>query len=269
MYAFDYKRAASIADAATLASKDAEAKILAGGQTLIATLKQRLARPSTLIDIGAIADLKGIARQGNAIRIGATTTHAEIAASPVVRDAIPALCVLADGIGDPQVRHRGTIGGSLANNDPAADWPAAVLGLGATVSTSKRELKADDYFAGFFTTALEPGEIVTAVSFPVPEKAGYAKLPQPASRFALVGVFVAKLGGSVRVAVTGAGESGVFRQGNLETALAKDFSVTALQGLAVQSRWLISDLHAPAEYRGAMIPVMTERAVAQANGSKA
>jgi carbon-monoxide dehydrogenase medium subunit len=266
MYAFDYKRAGTVAEAANLASTDTEARIIAGGQTLIPTLKQRLAKPSMLIDIGGIGELKAIDRDGNTLRIGAMATHAEIAGSKVVQETIPALAHLAEGIGDAQVRHRGTIGGSVANNDPAADWPAAVLGLGATVMTSKRTIKAEDFFSGFFTTALEPGEIVTAIAFPVPEKAGYAKLAQPASRFALVGVFVSKIGSAVRVAVTGAGESGVFRQGNFETALAKDFSVAALNGLAAQARWLISDLHAPAEYRAAVIPVITERAMAMAIG---
>lgn len=266
MYSFDYQRPSSVGDAARAAESDAEAKILAGGQTMIATLKQRLAKPSTLIDLGGIADLKGIMRDGNAIGIGAMTTHAEVAASPDVREAIPALAALAGEIGDPAVRHRGTIGGSLANNDPAADYPAAVLGLGATIVTNKRQITADDFFAGLFTTSLQPGEIITGVGFPIPEAAGYAKFEQPASRYALVGVFVAKMGGKVRVAVTGCGESGVFRQGNFETALSRDFKPDAISGLAAQARWLMSDIHGSAEYRAALIPVLTERAVKMAMG---
>jgi carbon-monoxide dehydrogenase medium subunit len=265
MYNFDYVRPASIADASA-AAQNPDAKFIAGGQTLLPTLRQRLARPAALIDLGRIADLKGIHRNGSAIGIGATTTHAEVATSPVIREALPALAYLAGQIGDAQVRHRGTIGGSLANNDPAADYPAAVLALGATIVTDRRQIPADDYFTGLFSTALQPGEIITGVGFQIPEKAGYAKFAQRASRYALVGVFVAKFGPKVRVAVTGAGESGVFREGKIETALAKDFRPEAASGINVNNQWLMSDLHGSNEYRGALIPVMAERAVAQAIG---
>ena len=269
MYAFTYTRAATVAEAANAAAGNFEARLLAGGQTLIPTLKQRLAKPALLIDLSRIADLKGITQTGNAIGIGAMTTHAEVAASPVIRNACPALGFLAGEIADPAVRHRGTIGGSLANNDPAADYPAAIQALAATIVTNKRNIRADDYFKGLFSTALEPGEIITGVGFPIPEKAGYAKLAQPASRFALVGVFVAKGPasgpGGVRVAVTGAGDSGVFRAANLEAALATKFEVSALTGLTVPATGLMSDLHGDATYRAALIPVMAERAVAKAN----
>ena len=267
MYAFSYTRAGSIAEAATAAIANPDARLLGGGQTLIPTLKQRLARPAMLIDLAGIADLKGIHLTGNAIGIGAMTTHAEIAASPVIAKACPALASLAGQIADPAVRSRGTIGGSLANNDPAADYPAAILALAATIVTNTRQITADEFFKGLFTTALEPGEIITGVGFPVPDKAGYAKLAQRASRFALVGVFVARRGGDVRVAVTGAGDSGVFRATNLEAALAARFEVAALTGLTVPAAGLMSDLHAPADYRAAVIPVMAERAVAMANGT--
>ena len=265
MYAFNYTRAATLAEAAAAAA-GSDAKILAGGQTLIPTLKQRLAKPATLVDLGAIPDLKGIHPANNAVGIGAMATHAEIAASVVIRKACPALAHLAGEIADPAVRHRGTIGGSLANNDPAADYPAAMLALGATIVTNKRHIAADDYFKGLFTTALDPAEIIIAIGFQNPEKAGYAKFAQRASRFALVGVFVAKTAAGVRVAVTGAGEKGVFRVPSLEAALAKDFSVAALAGQSVPATGLMSDLHAPADYRAALIPVMAERAVAMANG---
>ncbi len=266
MYAFDYVRADSIGEAAAAASQDSDARFLAGGQTLIPTLKQRLAKPGRLVDLARIADLRGIHKQGNAFGIGAMATHAEVAAHAEIAAACPALTFLAGQIADPAVRARGTIGGSLANNDPAADYPAAVLGLGAAITTNQRNIPADDYFQGLFTTALEPGEIITGVGFQVPEKAGYAKFEQPASRFALVGVFVAKTASGVRVAVTGAGEAGVFRATALEQALTANFDVSALAGLTVPADGLLSDLHGPAAYRAALIPVMAERAVAMANG---
>lgn len=264
MYNFDYVRAGSIADAANIVELNPEARFLAGGQTIIPTLKQRLAKPQMLIDLRTVSDLKGIHRSGNAVGIGSTTTHREVATSPELRNACPALCHLAGEIADPAVRSRGTIGGSLANNDPAADYPAAILALGATIVTNRRKISADDFFVRMFTTALEPGELITGVGFQLPEKAGYAKLAQRASRYALVGVFVAKFATGVRVAITGAGDQGVFRAPTLESALAADFSVAALANQKVTATGLMSDIHAPAEYRAAVIPVIAERAVAMA-----
>jgi aerobic carbon-monoxide dehydrogenase medium subunit len=263
MYNFNYQRAQSVADAAKALSGKEEAKLLAGGMTLIPTLKQRLAKPSDLVDLGRVAELKGIKRDGNAIVIGAMTRHVEVATSDLVKSALPALAHLAEGIGDPQVRNRGTIGGSIANNDPAADYPSAVLGLNATVITNKRRIAADDFFKGMFETALAPDEIVTAVSFPVAEKAGYSKFPNPASRYAIVGVFVARTGGQVRVAVTGAG-SVVFRQKEMEAALAKSWSADAVAGVKQGANGLNSDIHASAEYRAHLVTVMAKRAVAAA-----
>ena len=263
MYNFEYQQAQSVADAAKAVGADEEAKLLAGGMTLIPTLKQRLAKPSDLIDLGGIAELKGIKREGNAVVVGAMTRHVEVATSDVVKGAIPALSHLAEGIGDPQVRNRGTIGGSIANNDPAADYPAAVLGLNATVITNKRRIAADDFFKGMFETALAPDEIVTAVSFPVPEKAGYAKFPNPASRYAVVGVLVTKTGGAVRVAVTGAGPV-VFRQKEMEAALGKSWSADAVAGVKQSAGGLNSDIHASAEYRAHLVTVMAKRAVSAA-----
>jgi aerobic carbon-monoxide dehydrogenase medium subunit len=263
MYNFDYQQPQSVADAAkAIAGKD-EAKLLAGGMTLIPTLKQRLAKPSDLVDLGRIAELKGIKRDGNAIVIGAMTRHADVASSDVVKSAIPALAQLAGGIGDPQVRNRGTIGGSLANNDPAADYPAAVLGLNATVITNKRRIAADDFFKGMFETALGQDEIITAVSFPVAEKAGYSKFPNPASRYAVVGVLVARSGGQVRVAVTGAGPV-VFRQKEMEAALSRSFTPDAVANVKQSASGLNSDIHASAEYRAHLVTVMAKRAVAAA-----
>ena len=264
MYAFDYVRAGSIPDAEATHRINTEARYLAGGQTLIPTMKQRLAKPPMLIDLRHIEDLKGIHRAGNAMGLGALATHQEVALSADVRAACPALAHLAGEIADPAVRSRGTIGGSLANNDPAADYPAAMLALGATIVTGFRQIPADDYFRGMFTTALEPGELITGVGFQLPEKAGYAKMAQRASRYALVGVFVAKFPGGVRVAVTGAGENGVFRVLPLEQALSRDFSVSAIAGITVPATGMLSDIHAPAAYRAAMIPVMAERAVEMA-----
>jgi carbon-monoxide dehydrogenase medium subunit len=261
MHNFSYQRPASLAEAAKLLS--GEAKLLAGGMTLLPTLKQRLAQPSVLVDLGAMAELKGIKAEGGGLTIGAMTTHAEVAQSAEVKRTIPALAVLAEGIGDPQVRNRGTIGGSISNNDPAADYPAGLVGLGATVITNKRKIAADDFFKGLFETALGDGEIVTAVSFPKPEKAGYAKFPNPASRYAMVGVFVAKTGGGVRVAVTGAGPS-VFRVPDMEKALAGGFSPDAVKSIKVASKNLNSDMHGSAEYRAHLVSVMAARAVAAA-----
>lgn len=264
MHDFGYHRPASAADAAGLLASKGEAKIVAGGMTLIPTLKQRLAQPSDLIDLGGIAELKGIKAEAGGITIGAMTTHADVARSADVQKTIPALAALAGGIGDPQVRNRGTIGGSVANSDPAADYPAAVLALAATIRTNKREIKADDFFKGMFETALQDGEIITAIHFPKPDKAGYSKFPNPASRYAIVGVFVAKAGSGVRVAVTGAGPC-AFRSKELESALSASFTPDAAKSAKVKSDGLNSDLHATAEYRAHLVPVMASRAVAVAS----
>jgi aerobic carbon-monoxide dehydrogenase medium subunit len=228
-------------------------------------LKQRLAKPSDLVDLGSIAELRGIKKEGNAVVVGAMTKHVEVATSDVVRGAIRALAQLAEMIGDPQVRNRGTLGGSIANNDPAADYPAAVLGLNATVVTNKRKIAADEFFKGMFDTALAPDEIITAVSFPIPEKAGYEKFRNPASRYAIVGVFVAKTGNNVRVAVTGAGP-GVFRQKDMEAALGKSFTPDAVASVKQSANGLNSDIHASAEYRAHLVTVMAKRAVQRATG---
>lgn len=263
MYDFAYHKPKSVADAVALLKKSPEAKAMAGGQTLIPTLKQRLARPSDVVDLAGVSDLVGISVAGGKVTIKAMTKHADVAASGDVMKAIPALAKLAANIGDGQVRNRGTIGGSVANNDPAADYPAAVLALGATVVTTERRIAADDFFKGLFETALKDGELVTAVEFPVPEKAAYVKFPNPASRYAMVGVFVAKSAGGVRVAVTGAGP-GVFRVKAMEDALAKNFSADAVAGIAVPASGLNSDIHGSAEYRAHLVTVMAKRAVAAA-----
>lgn len=260
MQAFAYANPATLADAASAAAADG-AKLIAGGQSLLASMKLGLAAPEALVDLAAIADLKGISVAAGVVRIGAMTTHAEVGASADVQKAIPALADLAGRIGDRQVRNRGTLGGSLANNDPAACYPAAVLGLGATVHTDRRDIAADDFFKGLYETALAEGEIVTAVSFPVPDKAGWQKFKQPASRFSIVGVFVSKGPQGVRVAVTGAG-AGVFRASELEARLAADWSAGALAGAQVSADGLNTDLHGSAEYRAALIPVLAARAVA-------
>lgn len=259
MQAFTYTQPASVADAAQAAA--AGAKLIAGGQSLLPSMKLGLAAPEALADLAGIADLKGIRVGGGVVRIGAMTTHATVAASADVQQAIPALAQLAGHIGDRQVRNRGTLGGSLANNDPAACYPAAVLGLGATVHTSRRDIAADDFFQGIYTTALAEDELVTAVSFPIPEKAGWQKFKQPASRFSLVGVFVSKGPMGVRVAVTGAGANGVFRATGLEAKLAASWSAAALQGATVSADGLNSDLHGSAAYRAALIPVLAGRAL--------
>jgi carbon-monoxide dehydrogenase medium subunit len=263
MYNFEYHQPKSVADAANLLSGKAEGKLMAGGMTLIPTLKQRLAKPSDVIDLGRIADLKGIKRDGNNIVIGAMTRHYDVATSDVVKGAIPALADLANHIGDPAVRNRGTIGGSIANNDPAADYPSAVMALNATIITNKRRIAADDFFKGLFETALEPSEVITSVSFPIPEKAAYMKFPNPASRYAIVGVFVAKTGNNVRVGVTGAGAC-VFRQKDMEAALSKSWNADAIKSIAQKQDALNSDIHASAEYRAHLVGVMARRAVAKA-----
>ena len=264
MQAFAYSTPTSVADAVRAAAQE-DSKYMAGGQTLLQSMKLGLIAPSAVIDLSTLAELKGICKDGNNIVIGASTTHAEVAASKEVQQAIPALADLASHIGDRQVRNRGTLGGSLANNDPAACYPAAVLGLSATVHTNQRKISADDFFVGVYTTALNEGEVITAVSFPIPEKAGWQKFKQPASRFSLVGVFVAKMASGaagVRVAVTGAGAGGVFRASGLETLLASNYSAAALAGATVPADTLNSDLHGSAEYRAALIPVLAGRALA-------
>lgn len=265
MYPVTYHRASSVAEAAQM-GQAGEAKYLAGGMTLIPTMKARLAAPPDLIDISRIEALNGVTVSGREVTIGAATTHAEVAGNPALEAVCPALAYLASHIGDPHVRHKGTIGGSIANNDPAADYPAAMLALDATIVTSSREIAAADFFTGLFETALEAGEIVTAVQFTAPAKAGYAKFPNPASRYAMTGVFVAKDDAGLRVAVTGAGENGVFRSAEIETALSGNFDTTALDGVSVPADGLMSDLHASAEYRANLIVVMARRAVAAANG---
>jgi aerobic carbon-monoxide dehydrogenase medium subunit len=263
MYAFEYHRPTTVADAVSLLQGASDGRFLAGGHTLLPTLKQRLAQPSDLIDLAAIAELKGIRQEGGRLVIGATTTHAEVAGSEAVRSTIPALAHLAEHIGDAQVRNRGTIGGSIANNDPAADYPAAVVGLNATVRTNKREIGADDFFTGMFDTALADDEIILSVSFPKPTKAGYMKFPNPASRYAIVGVMVAATSGGVRVAVTGAAPC-VYRLPEFERALASNFSADAIKDLGISPNGLNGDIHASAEYRAHLVGVMARRAVAAA-----
>jgi carbon-monoxide dehydrogenase medium subunit len=264
MYDFAYQKPASVAEAVKLLATEPEAKAIAGGQTFIPVLKQRLNKPTSVIDLAGLG-LSGISVTGQALTIGAMTTHATVARSAEVRKAIPGLANLASWIGDNQVRHRGTIGGSLANNDPSACYPAAVLALGAVIKTNKRAIKADDFFQGMFTTALEPDELITAVEFPLPvEKSAYEKFRQPASRYAMVGVFVAKGPAGVRVAVTGAGQNGVFRVPEMEAALAKSWSPDAIAAIKVSPDGLNSDIHGSAAYRAHLITVMARRAVSAA-----
>jgi carbon-monoxide dehydrogenase medium subunit len=263
MHETRYHRPKSLAEAAKMFSDAADGRYLSGGQTLIPTMKQRLAAPSDLIDLSRLAELKGISVDGGTLAIGAATTHSEVASSEEVKKAIPALAKLAGLIGDPAVRHKGTIGGSLANDDPAADYPAAVLGLGATIHTSKRAIAADDFFKGLFATALADGEIITKVAFPIASKAAYEKFPNPASRYALTGVFVAMTkADGIRVAVTGAGAKGVFRAGDIERALSTKFAPDAIDGITVDPSSLLSDMHGSAAYRANLVKVMAERAVA-------
>ncbi|GAA0579501.1 xanthine dehydrogenase family protein subunit M [Craurococcus roseus] len=264
MYDFAYHKPTSIADAVKLLSADEDARPISGGQSLLPALKHRLNRPSSLVDLSGIAELKGVKRDGDTIRVGALTKHIEVQNSPEIKSAIPALSHMASILGDIQVRNRGTMGGSVANNDPAADYPSAVLGLGATVVTDKRRIAADDFFQGMFTTALEPGELLVAIEFPVPEKAGYAKMRNPASRYVMAGVFVAKTkGGEVRVAVNGAGP-GVFRQAEMERALTANWAPDAVANIKQPSEGLNSDIHGSAEYRAHLVTVMAKRAVAEA-----
>jgi carbon-monoxide dehydrogenase medium subunit len=265
MYQTTYHRASSVADAAKLIKKAGDGKYVSGGMTLIPAMKLRLAAPTDLVDLRHVPELKGIKVSGKAVTIGAGTTHAEVAANEKLKAVCPALSHLASMIGDPHVRHMGTIGGSIANNDPAADYPAAMLALGATIVTNKREIAAEKFFTGLFETALKDGEIVTAVRFTAPARAGYEKFRNPASRYAMTGVFVAKGKDGVRVAVTGAGDDGVFRAKDMEAALAKRFDAAALDGIKVSPANMMSDIHASAEYRANLVAVMARRAVARAN----
>jgi aerobic carbon-monoxide dehydrogenase medium subunit len=261
MYEFNYHKPANLDEIANLLTANEDAKLVAGGMTLIPTLKQRLAKPSDLVDLAAITPLRGITDAGEAVVIGAMTRHAEVNRSPVVKAGIPALAAMAGMIGDPAVRNRGTIGGSIANNDPAADYPAALVALAATVHTTKREIPADNFFSGMFETALDPAEIVTAVRFPKCQTANYQKFRNPASRYAIVGVFVARRPDGVRVAVTGAGPC-VFRVPEMEVALAQNFTPEAIKDIAIPDEGLNSDIHASAEYRAHLVGVMARRAVA-------
>jgi len=265
MYETTYHRPSSVDEAAALFAKGKEAKYLAGGHTLIPVMKQRLASPSDVIDLGKVKDLVGVEVSGDTVTIRAATTHYDVASNGAAQKAIPALAHLASLIGDPAVRYRGTIGGSIANNDPAADYPAAVLALGATIKTNKRSISADDFFTGLFATALADGEIITQVVFPIPAKAGYSKFPHPASRFALTGVFVARTkSGDVRVATTGAFSNGVVRMPAIEAALKANWSASALDSVKVSADGLLTDIHGSATYRANLIKVMTQRAVTEA-----
>jgi carbon-monoxide dehydrogenase medium subunit len=264
MYNFTYHRPTGLRQAGNMLTKLEDAKLLAGGMTLLPTMKQRLASPANLIDIGKLDGLAGIELKGRSLVIGATTRHVDVATSAVVQENLPALADLAGHIGDPHVRHMGTLGGSVANNDPNADYPAGCLGLGATIVTTKRRIKADEFFTGMFETALEPDEIITKVMFPLVKKAAYVKFPNPASRYALVGVFVSKRGSEIRVVVTGAGASGVFRVAAFEEALKKRFAAKSLDGLTVPATGLASDIHGSAEYRAHLIGVLAKRAVTKA-----
>lgn len=276
MFATKYHKASDAKDAVGLLGTSNDGKILAGGQTLVPTMKQRLAAPSDLIDISGIEALSGVsvtarkklavlkAKDGATITIGAATTHAEVAGNAELADVCPSICALAGGIGDAAVRHRGTIGGSVANNDPAADYPAALLALGATINTTHRNLSADEFFTGLFSTALEDNEVITEISFQAPVAGGYGKFPNPASRYAMVGVFAAKsVDGDVRVAVTGAGDDGVFRHAGLEAALKSDWTTDAVGGVDISADGLMSDIHGNAAYRANLIGVMAKKAVAK------
>jgi carbon-monoxide dehydrogenase medium subunit len=267
LYSLTYARAKSLAEARDLLAKNQDAKLLAGGMSLLPTLKARLASPSMLIDIGQIAELRGVSMKGDKVFVGAGTKHFEVSRNDLLKQKIPSLAALAHGIGDPQVRNQGTMGGSVAHNDPVADYPSAVLALNATIQTMKKEIAADDFFKGMFETALEAGDIITGFLFPVPKRAAYEKFPHPASGYAMTGVFVADTGSGIRVAVTGAGP-GVFRWKEAEAALGKEFSAKALDGLKVDAGSLLTDIHASAEYRANLVKVMAQRAVTAASGAK-
>jgi carbon-monoxide dehydrogenase medium subunit len=265
MYETTYHRPSSVDEAAALFAKGSEAKYLAGGHTLIPVMKQRLASPSDVIDLGKLKELIGVEATADTLTIKAATTHFDVTKSAAAQKAIPAVAYLASLIGDPAVRHRGTIGGSIANNDPAADYPAALLALDATVKTNKRSIKAGDFFKGLFSTALEDGEIIISVSFPIPAKAGYSKFPHPASRFALTGVFVAQTkAGEVRAAATGASQSGVMRVPAIEAALKANWSAGALDSVTISDSGLLTDIHGSSAYRANLIKVMAQRAVTAA-----
>jgi carbon-monoxide dehydrogenase medium subunit len=264
MYAFKFHRPTTVRQAAGLLARQEEAKLLAGGHTLIPTMKLRLAGPKNIIDMSKIEGLSFIEAGARSVTIGALTPHFEVATSPAVKENIPALADLAGRIGDPALRHCGTIGGSVANNDPNADYPAACLGLGATIITNKRRIAADEFFKGLFETALEADEIITKIAFPKPQKAGYIKFPNPASRYALVGVFVSKRGSEIRIAVTGAGANGVFRVPSFEEALKKRFGPKSLEGMTIPADGMASDIHGSAEYRAHLVGVLARRAVAAA-----
>ncbi|MBZ0148938.1 MAG: xanthine dehydrogenase family protein subunit M [Pseudorhodoplanes sp.] len=264
MYAFTFHRPTTVRQAVNLLAKHEDAKLLAGGHSLIPVMKLRLANPPVLVDLSKVEGMSGVELKGRSIVIGAMTRHVEVANSATAKDNLPALAEVPGSIGDPHVREAGTIGGSVANNDPNADYPAACLGLGATIITSKRKIQADEFFTGMFSTALEPDEIITKISFPIAKKAAYQKFKHPASGFALVGVFVSKRGADIRVAVTGAGSNGVFRVKEFEEALKKRFAPKSLEGLSVKPDGLNSDIHAGAEYRAHLIGVLARRAVADA-----
>lgn len=265
MHDFAYHRPASLEEALRLLAEGDDATPLAGGMTLLPTMKLRLAMPSALVDLGAVDALRGVRESGQGVEIGAMTTHAEVAANPAVRERLPAVAALAARIGDPQVRNRGTIGGSVANNDPAADWPAAVLAFGARIVTNRREIAADEFFSGMFETALDAGELIVAFRFPAAARAAYAKFPNPASRYAIAGVMVAVVDGDVRVAVTGAAAS-VFRATGMEQALGRRFAVASLDDVTVDQDLMNTDMHADAAYRAHLTRVMACRAVEAAGG---
>ncbi len=267
MYAFTYEQPKTVRQAVSLLAKNAEAKLLAGGHSLVPVLKLRLAQPGALIDLSKVEGLIGIEVKSRSVEIGAMTRHKDVAGSAALQQVMPGLAAVPASIGDPHVRNRGTIGGSVANNDPNADYPAACLGLGATIITNKRKIAADDFFTGMFDTALEPDEIITMVSFPIAKKAGYEKFKHPASGFALVGVFVSKRASEIRVAVTGAGANGVFRVPSFEEALKARFAPKSLEGLTIPNDGMNSDIHAGKEYRAHLVGVLARRAVAKANAA--
>ena len=264
MYNFTYHRPTTVRQAANLLAKHPDSKLLAGGHSLIPVMKQRLAQPSALIDLNQVEGIAGVEVKGRSVVIGALTRHADVANSDVLKSVLPGLAEVPGSIGDPQVRNRGTIGGSIANNDPNADYPAACLGLGATIVTNKRRIAADDFFTGMFSTALEENEIIVKLMFPIAKKAGYEKFKHPASGFALVGVFVSKRGADIRVAVTGAGANGVFRVKSFEEALKKRFAAKSLEGMTIPANGMNSDIHASPEYRAHLVGVLARRAVAKA-----
>jgi carbon-monoxide dehydrogenase medium subunit len=265
MYNFTFHRPTTVRQAAGLLARNPDGKLLAGGHSLLPVMKQRLAQPSALVDLSLVEGLSGVELKGRSVVIGAMSRHADVANSQVLKDVLPGLAAVPGSIGDPQVRNRGTIGGSIANNDPNADYPAACLGLGATIITNKRRIAADDFFQGMYTTALEDGEIIVKVSFPIAKKAAYEKFKHPASGFALVGVFVSKRGADIRVAVTGAGSNGVFRVTAFEEALKKRFAAKSIEGMTIPATGMNADIHASPEYRAHLVSVLAKRALNKAN----